>query len=96
MLAGLPPGSALHRAQAEGKTWSLPEQILWHMLGQMVHLNGQVRSLRGVRSEQDKFKWPATPWDDKDQDKTKYGSLAPEDQEAGINYLAALHPADNS
>lgn len=91
LIDGLGEGSALHRAAQEGKNWSLSDAILWQILGQLTRANLYWRALLKIPKHKDKFEWPKTPWDEQENQATRYGDVAPEDQDAAVAYLMSLH-----
>lgn len=94
LLAYLPEGSALHRAQTDGKIWGLTEAIQWQVLGQVSRLNSYIRSWLKIKPHQDKFVWPSTPWEEQEKNTTKYGKVAAEDQDDAVAYLLSLQSGE--
>lgn len=77
--------------RTDGKTWSLSDQLMWMVLGEINRTNYYLRGYMRIKKHQDKFTWPKTPWEESATSKT-YGSVAPEDQMDAIKYLRSLSP----
>lgn len=92
LIEGLPPDSALHRAANGGQLWGINDDIQWKTLGAVEHVLYFLRGYLKVKPHQDKFEFPATPWDTTDQGVRTYGQVNDGDQEAAVEFLMALMP----
>ena len=73
-------------------TWTMRDQLLWNIFGEILRSNVYYRAELGIKPEQERFKWPANPFEEPDDGTTRIGKVAPEDQAAAVDYLLALSP----
>ena len=93
LIRWLPPGSALDAARNDGRSWSLDDQMVWQLLGEVYRMNRYMRAQLGIKPGKDKMVWPATPWEsDENANSARVGSVAKGDEEAAVSYLLGLAP----
>lgn len=66
--------------------------MLWSIYGELIRANGYYRAGLGIKPNRDRFKWPSSPFEASEDDKTRIGNVASEDQAAAVEYLLALSP----
>ncbi|WP_143341171.1 hypothetical protein [Corynebacterium bouchesdurhonense] len=74
------------------RTWTMRDWMLWSIYGELIRANGYYRAELGIKPNRDRFKWPASPFEAPEDDKTRLGNVASEDQAAAVDYLLALSP----
>lgn len=74
------------------RTWTVRDWMLWAIYGELIRANVYYRAELGIKPEQDRFKWPASPYEQPDDGAKRIGNVAAEDQAAAVDYLLALSP----
>ena len=75
----------------DGRRWTISDAIAWQILGELHRANMYERGFLRIKPEQDRLKWPVTPWADTDDDASeRVGKVAAADQAAAVDYLVAL------
>lgn len=83
----MPEGSALHRAQNNGHTWTTEHVLIWH-LSWLIQRLESVLVAQGIRRQPKKVPKQKDPWSD-DQTK-RTGHVEKADQEDAIRYIQSL------